>query len=249
LDHKALEIEADRIMAVVGEAGLTLRLVGSMAILRRSPNHAPLISNDRVYRDIDFAGRKKEAREIQEVLTRLGYREDREVFVVSEGARAIFASASNGIHVDVFYDKLDFCHPIFVEDRLEIDTPTLPLAELLLAKMQIVKINEKDLVDMIALLLEHSFGESDGEILNVARISKLCAEDWGLWRTSTMNLEKLQGYADSHAHLDSGQKARLLAQVAALRKRIDAEPKPLAWRLRGKIGEKVKWYNDVEEVR
>ena len=103
--------------------------------------------------------------------------------------------------------------PIFVEDRLEIDTPTLPLAELLLAKMQIVKINEKDLVDMIALLLEHSFGESDGEILNVARISKLCAEDWGLWRTSTMNLEKLQGYADSHANLDSGQKARLLAQV------------------------------------
>ncbi len=99
----------------------------------------------------------------------------------------------------------------------EIDTPTLPLAELLLAKMQIVKINEKDLVDMIALLLEHPFGESDGEILNVARIAKLCAEDWGLWRTSTMNLEKLQGYADSHAHLDSGQKARLLAQVAALR--------------------------------
>jgi hypothetical protein len=244
-----LEIEADRIMAVVGEAGLTLRLVGSMAILRRSPSHAALVSSDRIYRDIDFAGRKKEAHEVQEVLTRLGYREDREVFVVSEGARAIFASASNGLHVDIFYDKLDFCHPIVVENRLQVDAPTLPLAELLLGKMQIVKINETDLVDMMALLLEHPFGERDGEILNVGRIAELCAEDWGLWRTSTLNLDKLLRYASTHAQLDEGQKARLNAQVAALLERIDAAPKPLAWRLRARIGDRVKWYNDVEEVR
>ena len=93
--------------------------------------------------------------------TRLGYVEDREVFVVSEGARAIFGSASNGVHVDVFYEKLDFCHAIPLEDRLRVDAPTLPLAELLLGKLQIVKITEKDFVDMIALLLEHKLGEGD----------------------------------------------------------------------------------------
>ncbi len=112
VDRKALEIEADRILDALGKAGLTLRLVGSMAILRRCPNHAVLASSERAYRDIDFAGRKKESRDIHELLTRLGYIEDREVFVVSEGARAIFASASNGVHVDVFYEKLDFCHAI-----------------------------------------------------------------------------------------------------------------------------------------
>ena len=154
-----------------------------------------LASSDRVYRDIDFAGRKKEARDIQELLTRLGYVEDREVFVVSEGARAIFCSASNGVHVDVFYEKLDFCHAIPLEDRLQIDAPTLPLAELLLGKLQIVKINEKDLVDMIALLLEHRLGDGDEDTMNVARIAQLCAEDWGLWRTTTMNLEKLERFA------------------------------------------------------
>src|SRR5665648_436586 len=112
VDRRALEFEADRILNALGKAGLTVRLVGSMAILRRCPNNAVLASSERAYRDIDFAGRKKEARDIHELLTSLGYVEDREVFVVSEGARAIFASARNGVHVDVFYEKLDFCHAI-----------------------------------------------------------------------------------------------------------------------------------------
>jgi hypothetical protein len=249
VDRRALEIEADRILDALGKAGLTLRLVGSMAILRRCPNHAVLASSERAYRDIDFAGRNKEARDIHELLTTLGYIEDREVFVVSEGARAIFANSSNGVHVDVFYEKLDFCHVIPVDTRLQVDPTTLPLAELLLGKLQIVKITEKDLVDMMALLLEHRLGDGDGDTINVARIAKLCAEDWGLWRTTTMNLEKLQRFATNHSKLDSAQKARLVASVDALRRRLDAEPKPLAWRLRARIGERVKWYNDVEEVR
>ena len=249
LDHEALAIEADRILDASAKAGLTVRLVGSVAILRRCPNHAFLAGRDRVYRDIDLAGRKKEARDIQKLLNRLGYTEEREVFIVSEGARAIFDSASNGVHVDVFYEKLDFCHAIPLEDRLLVDAPTLPLAELLLSKMQIVKINEKDLVDMIALLLEHKLGDGDRDTINLARIAKLCAEDWGFWRTTTMNLEKLERFAASRPELNEEQKARLTASVAALRQRLDAEPKPLAWRMRARIGERVKWYNDVEEVR
>ena len=249
VDHAALETEADRILEALSEAGLTLRLVGSMAILRRCPNYASLAASERIYRDLDFAGRKKEARNVHELLRRLGYVEDREVFVVSEGARAIFASKDNGVHVDVFYEKLDFCHAIPLEDRLQIDALTLPLAELLLGKLQIVKIGEKDLVDMMALLLEHRLGDADENAINVARIAKLCAEDWGLWRTTTMNLDKLERFAASHAKLGDDLKAQLAASVASLRQRLDSEPKPLAWRMRAKVGERVKWYNDVEEVR
>jgi hypothetical protein len=249
VERRALELEADRILNALGEAGLTVRLVGSMAILRRCPNHAVLASSERAYRDIDFAGRKKEARDIQELLAGLGYVEDREVFVVSEGARAIFASARNGVHVDVFYEKLDFCHAIPLDARLQVDPATLPLAELLLGKLQIVKITEKDLVDMMALVLEHKLGEDDAGTINVARIAKLCAEDWGLWRTATKNLDKLEPFARGHTELDATQKARLVAQVAALHRRLDAEPKSLSWRMRARIGERMKWYNDVEDVR
>jgi hypothetical protein len=136
-----------------------------------------------------------------------------------------------------------------LDDRLNVDARTLPLAELLLGKMQIVKITEKDFADMSVLLLEHSLGDSDRGGLNVAHIAKLCAEDWGLWRTTTMNLEKLKRLAGSHTKLNGEQKALLTSRVDGLRKRLDAEPKPLAWRLRARIGERVKWYNDVEEVR
>ena len=161
-----------------------------------------------------------------------------------------FASASNGVHVDIFYEKLDFCHAIPLEDRLEIDTLTLPLAELLLGKLQIVKINDKDLVDMIALLARAPSSVMAMKMRSMSRGSRaLCAEDWGLWRTTTMNLEKLERFAESHAKLDQDQKARLAASIDALRRRLDAEPKPLAWRMRARIGERVKWYNDVEEVR
>ena len=36
--------------------------------------------------------------------------------------------------------------------------PTIPVTELLLSKLQIVKINEKDVVDVVLLLLDHPIG-------------------------------------------------------------------------------------------
>jgi hypothetical protein len=103
----------------------------------------------------------------------------------------IFQRPENGLHVDIFFDRLNFCHEIKWLDRLEADSPTLPLAEMLLEKMQIVKINEKDIIDTIVLLLEHDLGTHDQDAINVAQIGDLCAQDWGLWRTTTMNLGKV----------------------------------------------------------
>src|SRR5262249_6686223 len=153
------------------------------------------------------------------------------------------------LHVDLFYDRLDFCHLIPLAGRLDADRLTLPLAELLLTKLQIVKINEKDLVDSIVLLLEHPLGDSDAGGVNLARIARLCAEDWGLWRTATMNLDKVAALAGGDARLDASARGRVEAQLAAIRERLAAEPKPLAWRMRAKLGDRVKWYKDVEDVR
>jgi hypothetical protein len=150
--------------------------------------------------------------------------------------------------VDVFYEKLDFCHVIFWEGRLEVDAPTIPLAEMLLEKMQIVEINEKDVIDTIMLLLEHPLGESDKETINIARVAGLCAQDWGLWRTTTMNLEKVGQLAQGYDQLMDEQKAYVASQVETALARIEAEPKPLAWRLRARVGDRVKWYKDVDEV-
>ena len=154
-----------------------------------------------------------------------------------------------GLHIDVFYDKLDFCHVISLEGRIESDRPTLPLAELLLSKLQIVQINEKDLVDAIVLLLEHPLGETDADAINLARVAKLCAEDWGLWRTATMNLGKATQLAAAPGLLTDEQRGRVTEQLQAVGAGIEAAPKPLAWRLRARVGDRVKWYKDVEDVR
>ncbi len=244
-----VEIEAERILEVTKSAGLTLRLAGSLAVQRRCPQYGFLASRNRIYQDIDFAARMKDARNIHDILVGIGYTEDREVFVISEGARAIFNNPGSGLHVDIFYDKLDFCHIIPLDGRLETDTPTLPLAELLLGKMQIVKVSEKDLIDTIVLLLEHPLGEADAETVNVGQIVRLCAGNWGLWRTTTMNLDKVRRLCPDYPLLGAEQRTRVVAQVEALLARIDAEPKPFAWRLRALVGDRVKWYKDVEEVK
>jgi hypothetical protein len=243
-----LTAETGRILHASEGARLRLRLLGSAAVQLRCPRYAGVAQHGRRFRDIDFAGSRKEAAEIREILSSLGYAEDREVFVLSEGGRAIFEH-QNGLHIDVFYEVLDFCHTIRLNGRLDADPPTLPLAELLLTKLQIVQINEKDLLDAIVLLLEHELGETDAGLINSARIAKLCAEDWGLWRTTGMNIGKLASLAGNLSSITEADRRRVTDQATRLLEAIKSHPKPLAWRLRAQIGDRVKWYKDVEEVR
>jgi hypothetical protein len=169
--------------------------------------------------------------------------------MITEGGRAIYENSGTHLHIDIFYEKLDFCHEIKWSGRLEVDSPTIPLAELLLEKMQIVRINEKDVIDTIMLLLEHPLGDGDEETINMARVAHLCAAEWGLWRTLTMNLDKVQKLAMGYVQLGDEHKHHVVAQVTAALQRIEVEPKPMAWRLRARVGDRVKWYKDVEEVK
>jgi hypothetical protein len=249
-ERAKFENEVQRLTVAAKEAGLMLRLLGSLAFQVHCPQFGFLQAQlGRAYTDIDFAGYGKQAKQIGTLLAGLGYREDREIFVVTEGSRAIFENPANGLHLDIFYEKLDFCHVIRWNGRLEADWPTIPLAELLLEKMQIVKINEKDLIDTIMLLLEHPLGETDSETINLAYAAQLCAADWGLWRTTTMNLNKVKQMAQTYPQLSAEQKAQVTTQVDSTLARLEAEPKPLAWRLRARVGDRIKWYKEVDEVK
>ena len=249
-ERARFENEVCRIVEAGNQAGLMLRLLGSLAFQFHCPEFGGLQAQmGRAYTDIDFAAYVAQARGVSQLMTGLGYREEREIFIATEGGRAIFENPDNRLHVDVFYDKLDFCHVIRWNGRLEVDSPTIPLAELLLEKMQIVRINEKDVIDTIMLLLEHPLGDSDRETIHLGRVAKLCADDWGLWRTANMNLDKVRRLAEAYPQLTAGQKVHVSGQVAAALTRIQQEPKPLAWRVRDRVGDRVKWYKEVEEVK
>lgn len=248
-EREKFEKELKRILEASDQAGLLLRVIGSLAFQMHCPEYGYLQeAMGRAYTDIDFAAYGSQTKEIKVLMAGLGYSEDREVFIVSEGERSIFNNPENGLHVDVFYNKLDFCHEIQWAGRLEVDSPTIPLAEMLLEKMQIVRINEKDVIDTIMLLMEHSLGDNDREMINIDHVAQLCGKDWGLWRTTTMNLDKVRQLAQGYQQLKDEEKAYVAQQVEKALARIEAEPKSMSWRLRARVGDRVKWYKEVDEV-
>jgi hypothetical protein len=248
-ERDKFENELKRILKASDDAGILLRVIGSLAFQMHCPNNGHLqAALGRAYTDIDFAAYRRQVKPIQEMMAGLGYQENREVFIVSEGERAIYDKPEAGLHVDIFYEKLDFCHAIYWKDRLETDSPTIPLAELLLEKMQIVQINEKDIIDTIMLLLEHPLGNIDKETINIKRVAAICAADWGFWRTVTMNLEKVRALAHHYPQLTDEQKTKVESQVKDAMARLEAEPKTMGWKLRARVGDRVKWYKDVDEV-
>ncbi|HSH77699.1 MAG TPA: hypothetical protein VLA19_04105, partial [Herpetosiphonaceae bacterium] len=149
--------------------------------------------------------------------------------------------------VDVFVGNFEMCHRLPLAERLAVEPLTLPLAELLLTKLQIVKINGKDLGDLAALLLEHPVGNGDKETINAARIAELCGKDWGLWKTIGINLHKLHSFASSQDLPDEAKQA-IKTRADELLKVLDDAPKSLKWKTRAAIGERVQWYELPEEV-
>jgi hypothetical protein len=240
-------------MQIVEEAqkqGALLRLLGAVAFAVHCPQFGYFQEKaERHFTDLDFAAYYAHAGPIRKTLEKLGFSEDRETAVVYARSRLIYDSPKTGLHIDVFFDKLDFCHPIPWAGRLEVDRPTIPLAELLLEKMQIVQLNQKDVIDTIMLVREHPMEDGDEEMINSERIAHMCAKDWGLWRTITMNLRKVVEIGRSYGWLAEADRIVVEQRIAGLLSTIDAEPKGMAWNLRNTIGDRVKWYKDVSEVQ
>ncbi len=249
MDDQEFKVYAGQIVESAQKRGANLRLLGAVAFSIHCPNYGDFQARaGRHFTDLDFAGYFSQGNAVRNVLESMGFIEDREVAVVYARSRLVYNHPKTGLHVDVFFDKLDFCHPIIWNGVLNLDSPTIPLAELILEKMQIVKINEKDIIDTIMLTREHPMGDSDNETINLARISALCAAEWGLWRTVTMNLKKVMDISYEYKWLDGEDRQVVTSRIQELLDRINSTPKSMKWNLRSKIGDKVKWYNEVGEI-
>jgi len=228
---------------------IVMRLIGALAFRTHCPEYGSIQDKlGREFTDFDFASYPRYAKDIKRLLTDLGYQEDKQVTQLFGERRMLFHDHVFDRHVDIFFNVLDFCHLISFVGRLEAEEQTLPLAELLLEKMQIVRINEKDLIDSIMLLREHSIGDIDQETINSTIISRILANDWGFWRTVTSNFKLLDEKLDHYDGLTKEDRQVVRNRIKMLEERIEAEPKTLRWKARARIGEKMKWYKDVEEL-
>lgn len=236
--------EGRRISEAVTQDGVELRLTGGVAVALRCPSaHAPPLS--RQYADIDAVGHASQRARIGNLLTALGYEAD-ESFNAVHGARRLFYwDTRNQRQFDVFLDRVEMCHVIDLSKRLATEHGTLAPADLLLMKLQVVETNPKDLIDIIALLVDHDF-TADDTGLNLPYLVKLTSSDWGLWRTVTLVASRAEAHARSCG--DFAGSSRAQQQVQVFLDAVTKSPKSAGWRLRGKIGERVKWYELPEEA-
>lgn len=229
--------------------GLYLRVLGAVAFRLRCPKFGHLLGKTRAITDIDLVAYGKQIGQIEKHLLENGY-EMRTTSIASVAARRrIFYDKQNGFSIDIFLDRLEMCHDIDFKGRLELDYPTIPLAEMLLEKLQIVQINEKDVKDVIVLLREHEIGNKDEETINAKYIAKLLADDWGFYYTATTNLNKIKNLLDHYKELVENDKKLIENRIDNLLNAIDREPKSLGWKMRAKIGTKKQWYRKVEEIQ
>jgi hypothetical protein len=237
--------EAERLLSLAEERSVQLRLLGGVGIRLRAGECFP-DSLARPYGDLDFAAAKGSSTTLGRLLAEAGYEPDREFNTLRGKERLLFYDLANGRKIDVFVGSFSMCHEIPLADRLDVDQQTIPLAELLLTKLQVVELNEKDVTDALALLATHELGDTDGDAINAHRIATLCGADWGLWRTFTSNLADCRERVDSH--LDGVEARDVRERLDGLLARIDTQPKSRGWRLRARIGERVRWYELPEEI-
>jgi hypothetical protein len=240
----------DRALALVEQArerGLELRILGSLAYRLHCPANIDLFERmKRDLTDVDLAARGDQRKAVRAFLEETGFVIDRDLVVATEGKRYAFSELGTGMVVDVFFDELYFCHPIPLRDRLALDYPTITPTDLLLEKTQIVELNPKDVKDSLVLLLEHPVDAGAGDAIDGGYIARLLGADWGFWYTVTTNLGRLRAHL-ADGTLSAEQAAVVETRIAELERTIEQEPKTTKWKLRARIGARVKWYQEVAE--
>jgi hypothetical protein len=243
---QALDI-LDEALETVSRAegkGLGLRLLGGLAIRAACPS-ARDGALARVCGDMDFASLGP-SRELEAFFLGSGWAPHTE-FNLYNGSRRLIFTSPRGHKADVFVGAFCMCHPIPFKGRLGLDPLRLPLAELLLTKLQVVEANAKDLSDGAAILLDHELGSGDGELINAGRLAEVLADDWGFWRTCMGSLGKIADWAPGSG-LEPEAKGTLGRRLEEARSLLESCPKGPRWKIRSLLGERLRWYEEPEEA-
>src|SRR6266542_3010609 len=180
--------EARRVISGANDAHVLLRALGGVAVhLHATGGIHPGLS--RSYADLDLVTTRKHGRPTAALLRQLGYEPNERFNAMNGATRLVFYDRDHGRRIDVFVGEFRMCHEIPIAARLHVDDETVPLAELLLTKLQIIRLNEKDLHDIWAIMLEHVVAAHDDDAVNSTQVAQLLAADWGLWRTTRQTIE------------------------------------------------------------
>ena len=242
--------EALPVVELGDKNGVSLRLIGALAVYHHCPGFRFLYDEiKRVPTDIDFVAYSTSTKKLPDIMSQAGYDPDKWIMSTwFAKERHIYYSRKSNLKVDVFFDKLVMNHEIDFKGTLGLDSPTITLANLLLTKMQIVKINEKDIKDSIILLREHTVGDSDRDTINLDYLARRLSDDWGFWFTFTTNLEKIKKFVPDYVAINEKDRDDVVSKADRILQTLHGSPKSMKWKMRARIGPSKKWYTEVEEV-
>ncbi len=237
--------EALSLLQRVQAEGATARALGGVAIALRCPSARSAGPFARSYGDLDLVTDRGSASVVAGTVEAAGFKPEKRFNAAHGRTRMLFISEEDR-HLDLFIETFAMCHTLELRRRLTIDQETLTLADLLLTKLQIARLTRKDVIDAGALLTDHELASSDDGV-NVEYISGLLARDWGWWRTVTENLTTLAETLPS-LQLDDSEIETVSRRARELRAAIDSQSKSFGWKARARIGERVPWRDEPEEL-
>jgi hypothetical protein len=239
--------EMNRLIDAAHGRSILMRALGGLAVRVRSGDLQKFFSRE--YRDLDFVVAENERRKMEPFFQEMGYESNRQFNLLNGTKRQIYLDPNSERHVDIFVGTFEMCHKLPMNDRLHLDPVTVPLAELLLSKSQIVELNRKDALDIASILLYNETGSDDNGRINLNHIAKLCGQDWGLYKTTSINLKRVEEIvSEKTLNLTEAERGLILKRVSEIQRTFETMPKSLAWQMRDKVGTRVRWYEEVEEV-
>ena len=239
--------EATSLITGAQEEGIPVRLVGGLAVRVLTPDYPPRARDGQ---DLDMASVSAHRRALSEFLVARGYEGDK-TFNALYGHKQLYFASPSGRTIDVLIDRLEMSHTLVFSGRIERMPHTLDPTDLLLSKLQIFELNEKDAQDVIYLASAFEVRDGDEpESIGLERFCSVVADDWGWWRTVTLNLDKIRDLANGEGAGLVPERAAYdpAAQLERLRAAADDTPKTLRWKLRSKVGERKRWYELPEET-
>jgi len=239
--------EGRRIVDAARNAGITMRVMGPLALHYYFPERVDLYARlerlgARYFTDIDFAAYGKSGGKMRGLMEGLGYECDLHTLMMTGKTRQIYHGGAVPM-IDIFLDKLDYCHEVNFKGRLELDDYCIPLTDIMLQKLQIWEINDKDLKDLEFLLTTAEIGDDEDKKINRSFIANRFADDWGFWYTATTNFGRVKDHVAGVPALTGEQKTFIIRRCDEFLARVDAEPKTKNWQKRAKKGTGKIWYN------
>jgi len=243
-----ISAEMSRLIDAAEAKKIQLRAIGGLAVQVHNRSNHPLFKRE--FADLDFVVAGRQRRDFEAFMPGVGYSPHKQFNILNGDQRQIYYHNETDLKIDIFVGNFEMCHKIPLENRLTGDRVTIPLAELFLSKAQIVELNHKDMMDLTSLLLNNQTGTGDQDTINLPVLAQLCSQDWGLYKTTSINLQHVQDLMSKpDLGLSQDERELVLRRIGEIRRTFEEMPKPLPWQIRDRVGTRVKWYLEVEEVR